>query len=125
MPQANPMPQTLLAYTATGDPVRRLTKRPCEWPSTPGLHGLDHAVETVLMVLEDVYGFTFIERAVVGRMLSRDVLAHAGFPEVECGPLYGWKARLVNAAIGNLTPTDYVQVTWKVAGWLHLCARPR
>lgn len=122
MPQAQPVSRVLLGYTLDGREVRRLGARPCGWPTTPGFHALDDAIRTVLDVLEDAHGFTFVDRDLVGKMLSRDVLAYAGFPEVECGEVKGHKARLVDNAIHLLTPSDLVHITWKVAGWLELSA---
>lgn len=126
MPQANPATRVLLAYTADGRETRRVGARTCGWPSIPGTRAFDCAIETVLKVLEDAHGFTFVDRDLVGKMASRDILAHAGFPEVECGEVVGHKARMVDQAIARLSPTDLVQITWKVAGWLELCSeKPR
>lgn len=123
MPQANPTTRVLLGYTLDGRETWRMGKaRRCDWPTTPGRRALNDAITTVLDVLEDAHGFTFVDRDLVGKMASRDILAHAGFPEVECGEVWGHKGEKVDQGIAHLTPTDLVQITWKVAGWLELCS---
>lgn len=124
MHQSIPMPtrKALLAFTPEGEPCVRLISSRCAPPSVPGGRALEEAVATVLSVLVEAHGFRLMDRDPLRAYIARDVLARAGYAHIECGPVKGFKGRLVDQAISRLGTRDLVQSSWRTASWLRISA---